>query len=160
MLAGSGAATSLLTLPACSHCPCPHAGKEQRIGNRTEIALLELAMLLGGDPRHLRSQQRQVTQASHPLGCSQSCGAVRAGAAAKGLPSSADILCCLPALLGVCPLQVAFSSERKRMTTACLPPPTAGCVCPLARSLARMLLTLLMPQPSQGQRWCIAARNH
>jgi hypothetical protein len=50
--------------PPCSHCPCPHAGKEQRIGNRTEIALLELAMLLGGQPRHLRSQQRQVTQAS------------------------------------------------------------------------------------------------
>lgn len=64
--------------------PCPQllpapAGQERRIGNRTEIALLDLARLLGAKPRRLRRQQRQLAQ-------------------------------------------VPFSSDRKRMTTASLPP--------------------------------------
>ncbi|PSC68202.1 calcium-translocating P-type PMCA-type [Micractinium conductrix] len=54
-------------------------GKERRTGNRTEVALLDLARLLGGKPRELRRTQRQLAQ-------------------------------------------VPFSSDRKRMTTASLPP--------------------------------------
>ena len=52
---------------------------EKRLGNRTEVALLELARLLGGKPRRMRRAARTLAQ-------------------------------------------VAFSSERKRMTTAALPP--------------------------------------
>ncbi|KAL4419237.1 hypothetical protein ABPG77_010679, partial [Micractinium sp. CCAP 211/92] len=54
-------------------------GQERATGNRTEIALLDLARLLGAKPRSLRRQQRQLAQ-------------------------------------------IPFSSERKRMTTASLPP--------------------------------------
>lgn len=57
---------SLLTLPLAPAEPCrpnlPVAGQERRIGNRTEIALLELARLLGGSPRKLRRQQHQLAQ--------------------------------------------------------------------------------------------------
>lgn len=38
------------------------AGQEKRTGNRTEIALLDLARLLGADPRDLRRRQRQLAQ--------------------------------------------------------------------------------------------------
>jgi magnesium-transporting ATPase (P-type) len=65
----------------CILCLCCTAGTKRSIGNRTEIALLELGVLLGGQPRALRKHQHQLAQ-------------------------------------------VSFSSERKRMTTACLPPGT------------------------------------
>lgn len=96
------------------------AGQERRTGNRTEIALLDLARLLGAKPRSLRRQQRQLAQVRGPgsLAC-QGVTCRKVGAGQRQLP----VVTCLCILQRRFPrLQIPFSSERKRMTTASLPP--------------------------------------